>query len=211
MGRKMNKNPSFKYENLLWKKGLSRIAGLDEVGRGAFAGPLVAAAVILPKNFRVNGIRDSKLLASKTREILSKYIIENALSYSISEIKLDFINKNGVGKATHKAFLDCLAKIKFDFVLVDGFKINDFDVSKQKHIVHGDNISVSIAAASILAKVYRDNLMKKLHLKYPEYNFLQNKGYGTKFHREALKKYGICEIHRTSFNLGTFLSTPGGI
>lgn len=202
----MNKNPSFKHEKFLWKKGLNRIVGLDEVGRGAFAGPLVAAAVILPKNFKTNGIRDSKLLASKTREALSNYIIENALSYSISEIKLDFINKYGVGKATHKAFLECLAKIKFDFVLVDGFKINNFDESKQKHIIHGDNISISIAAASIIAKVYRDNLMKKLDLKYPEYNFLQNKGYGTKEHREALKNYGLCSIHRTSFNLGKFLS-----
>jgi ribonuclease HII len=205
-----NKKPSFKEERKLWNKGFNFVAGVDEVGRGAFAGPLVAAAVILPKNFKRNGIKDSKLLTPRQREILSKYIIENALCYSISEIDVYFINKFRVGKATHRAFKDCLKKLKgnFDFVLVDGFEIKNFNSNKQKAIVGGDNLSVSIAAASIIAKVYRDNLMKKLHLKYPKYNFFQNKGYGTKFHREALRIYGLSKIHRTSFNLEKFLSTP---
>ena len=202
----MNKNPSFKYEKLLWKKNILRIAGVDEVGRGAFAGPLIAASVILPKNFKQNGIKDSKLLTPKKREILSKYIIENSLAYSIAKVDVSSIDKFGVGNATHKAFKDCLKKVKFDFVLVDGFKIKDFDNALQKPIIHGDNISISIAAASIIAKVYRDNLMRKLHKKYPQYNFLENKGYGTKFHREALRKHGLSKIHRTSFKLDKFLS-----
>jgi ribonuclease HII len=203
----MNKNPSFKHEQLLWKINILRVAGVDEVGRGAFAGPLVAAAVILPKGFKINGIRDSKLLTPAKREILSKYILENSIAYSISEVNLSFINKFGVGEATHKAFRNCLQalKDKFDFVLVDGFRIKNFDQDLQKAIIHGDNISVSIAAASIIAKVYRDSLMIKLHKKYPQYNFSKNKGYGTKFHRDALKKYGLCTIHRSSFNLTKFL------
>ncbi len=204
----MNKKPSFKYEKLLRKKGYKFIAGLDEVGRGAFAGPLVAAAVILPEKFRINGIKDSKLLTSNKREELSSYILKNSVAYAISEVNLIYINKYGIGKATELAFLNCLKNLenKFDFVLVDGYGIKKYNKNLQKGIIHGDNISVSIAAASIIAKVYRDNLMIKLHEKYPNYNFLKNKGYGTKFHRQALKRYGISKIHRTSFNLQKFLN-----
>ena len=202
-----NKNPSFKQEQKLWNNELNYIAGVDEVGRGAFAGPLVAAAVILPKNFKRKGIRDSKLLTPDLRETLSKYVIENALFYSISEVNVHFINQFGVGEATQKAFRKCLKNLKqsFDFVLVDGFKIKGFDDNRQKAIIHGDNLSISIAAASIIAKVYRDNLMRKLHKNFPEYNFYANKGYGTKFHRAALKQYGLSNEHRTSFNLSKFL------
>lgn len=204
---KTTKIPSFKFEKLLWKKGLNLVVGLDEVGRGAFAGPLVAAAVILQKNFKTNGIKDSKLLLPGKREKLNKYILKNALHYSIIEISVKFINLYGVGRATEKALLDSIKKLdeKYDFVLVDGYKLKNFDDNLQKGIIKGDSISVSIAAASIIAKVYRDNLMRKLHNKYPEYNFLENKGYGTKFHREALKKYGLSKIHRTSFNLKKYL------
>lgn len=205
---KQNKNPSFKQERLLWNKGIINVAGVDEVGRGAFAGPLVAAAVILPQGFEINGINDSKVLKPQKREELSKYIIKNALQYSISEIDVEYINTYGVGKATQKGLIDSIEKLnkKYDFILVDGYKLKDFDDKLQKGIIHGDSISVSIAAASIIAKVYRDNIMKKLHDKFPEYNFLKNKGYGTKFHRDALKKYGLCKMHRTSFNLQKFLS-----
>lgn len=203
----MTKKPSFKEENLLWNQGYNFVAGVDEVGRGAFAGPLVAASVILHKNFNPKGIRDSKLLSAKKRDELSKYIIENALAYCISEVDILFINKNGVGQATQQAFENCLENIsqQCDFALIDGFKIKNRKDHLQKAIIGGDNISVSIAAASIIAKVYRDNLMQKLHLDFPEYNFFENKGYGTKFHRDALKTYGLSEIHRTSFDLSKFL------
>jgi len=203
----MSKNPSFRHEKLLWKKGYKQIVGLDEVGRGAFAGPLVAAAVILPKKFKSKGIKDSKLLTPMKRELFSKYIIKNVLNYSISEVSINYINKHGVGEATHKAFRDCLKRLKdnFDFVLVDGFKIKGVEENRQEGIIHGDRISVSIAAASIIAKVYRDNLMVKLHRRYPLYNFAKNKGYGTKFHRQAIKNFGLCKIHRKSFDLKKFL------
>lgn len=204
---KTNKKPSFKFEKLLWDQGFDKVIGIDEVGRGAFAGPLVAAAVILPKGFKANGIRDSKLLSPSKREIYSEYITQNALYYAVAEIDIQFINKHGVGNATHQAFRECIEKLKskFDFVLVDGFKIKDFDTNLQKAIIHGDNLSVSIAAASIIAKVHRDNLMINLHKKYPEYNFKQNKGYGTKQHRNSLKKHGLSRLHRTSFNLNKYL------
>lgn len=198
--------PSFKKEQVLWNQGLKAVVGIDEVGRGAFAGPLVAAAVILPKNFNIEGINDSKLLNPLKRGILSKYILKTALTYTISEVSVEYINEYGIGKANDKAFLDCINKLNhFDHVLVDGYKLKNFDNNKQTGIIHGDSISISIAAASIIAKVHRDNLMITLHDKYPEYNFFQNKGYGTKQHRNALKKYGISKIHRTSFNLKKFL------
>jgi len=194
--------PSFKFELPFWEKGFNNVIGLDEVGRGAFAGPLVAAAVILPTNFKANGIIDSKLLSAQKREELSKYIIENAINYYVSEISVEYINEHGIGKANNTAFLDCINNfINIDHILVDGFKIKDFEDNKQTAIVHGDSISVSIAAASIIAKVYRDNLMVNFHNKYPEYNFLENKGYGTKLHREAIRKQGLSKIHRTSFKL----------
>ncbi len=202
----MNKNPTFKFEKLLWNQGLEFVAGIDEVGRGAFAGPVVAASVILPKNFKINGIKDSKLLNFKKRRKLSEYIKKNASYFVISRVNVNYINKFGVGKATEKAFLNCIKKLnKFDFLLVDGYKIKKFDTNKQYGIIHGDSLSVSIAAASIIAKVHRDSLMIKLHEKFPEYNFFENKGYGTKYHREALKKYGLSKFHRTSFNLNKFL------
>lgn len=207
MKKIMNKKPSFKEEQLLWDRGILNIAGVDEVGRGAFAGPLVAASVILPKKFKAYEIKDSKLLTQKQREEFSEYIKNESMYYSISEVNINFINKFGVGKATQKAFELCLENLKqkFEFVLVDGFKVKKIKDDCQKAIIHGDNISVSIAAASIIAKVYRDNIMINLHKDYPMYNFLENKGYGTKFHREALKNHGISKAHRTSFNLKKYL------
>ena len=202
----MNKNPSFKFEKLLWDKGLEFIAGIDEVGKGAFAGPVVTAAVVLPKNFKINGIKDSKLLNFKKRKVLSEYIRENASYFVISKVNVNYINKFGIGKATEKAFLNCINKLnKFDFLLVDGYKIKKYNSDNQIGIIHGDSLSVSIAAASIIAKDYRDKLMIKLHKKYPEYNFLENKGYGTKKHIKAIGKFGLISEHRTSFKLGRFI------
>lgn len=201
-------HPTFNEEEILWQKGINFVAGVDEVGRGAFAGPLVAAAVILPKKFKINGINDSKLLTPKHRETLSEYIKSFAVSFYISEISVDYINKFGVGIANQKAFLECVKNIKqkTDFVLVDGFEIDAYDKKLQKAIIKGDQKSISIAAASILAKVYRDNLMTNVDKTFPQYGFAKHKGYGTKMHQEAIQRHGLCIQHRTSFNLSRFFT-----
>lgn len=200
--------PSFDQESLYWQQGYQHIAGVDEVGRGAFAGPVVAAAVILPKVFpRIDEINDSKVLSPRKREELSLIIKEYALSYAISEISVPFINKVGIGKASQMAFRKAIKQLHLqpDFIFVDAFYIQHLTKKKQKPIIHGDSISLSIAAASIIAKVYRDQLMTDLALKYTNYQFDIHKGYGTKRHQEALKVFGLSKIHRTSFNLDKFI------
>lgn len=200
--------PSFKEEVLLWQQGVKYIAGVDEVGRGCFAGPAVAAAVILPKDFDTKiGVNDSKLLSAPKRKMLSEYIKKNAVSYSIATVPVGVINEHGIGNAVQEAFYEAVNKlgIAAEYILVDAFYINDIDRKKQKAIIHGDRISLSIAAASIIAKVYRDRLMADYHNQFPQYNFSANKGYGTLRHRDALKKYGLSSLHRTSFNLARFL------
>lgn len=177
------------------------IAGIDEAGRGPLAGPVVCACVIMPLDDDkiIEGINDSKKLSEKKREKLYDKIIENALSYSIIEIDektIDSINILNATKLGMKKSLESLL-VTPDIVLIDAVKIDT--ITPQDNIIHGDALSYNIAAASILAKVHRDRLMKKLSLKYPEYNFAKHKGYGTKEHIEALKKFGKCEIHRESF------------
>jgi ribonuclease HII len=203
----MNK-PTFFEEQVLWQKGYKYIAGVDEVGRGCFAGPVVAAAVILPQDFSAsNEINDSKVLSPAKRLSLTQIIIKHALSYSIAKISVEVIGKIGIGKATQRAFFQAIKSLSSqpDFILIDAFYIHRLKKDIQKPIIHGDSLSVSIAAASIIAKVYRDNLMVKLHNKYPNYNFCQNKGYGTKEHRVAIKNFGLTPHHRTSFNLSKYL------
>lgn len=203
----MNK-PNFDEEKILWQKGLKHIAGVDEVGRGCFAGQVVAAAVILPEGFNATDeINDSKLLTAKKRNQLSEIIKKHALSFSIAEISVEIINKIGIGKASQQAFLLAVKtlSVKPDFILIDAFYIHNLNRENQKPIIHGDRKSISIAAASIIAKVYRDELMAKHHENYPQYEFHQNKGYGTLRHREAIKIYGLSDLHRTSFNLTKFL------
>lgn len=199
---------TFEYESKLWDNGISFIAGVDEVGRGCFAGPVVAAAVILPQGFnKTDKINDSKKLSPKVRIELDKIIREYAVSYAISEISVNVINSVGIGKAAQMAFVNAVSSlaIKPDHILIDAFMIQALKKSNQTAIIHGDSISISIAAASIIAKVYRDELMFNLHSQFEVYDFLSNKGYGTKKHREALAKYGLCELHRKSFNLEKFL------
>lgn len=206
----MNK-PTFDEENILWQQDIRNIAGVDEVGRGCFAGPVVAAAVILPINFNATDeINDSKLLSPKKRGELSPIIKKYSVSYSIAEISTEIINEVGIAKATQKAFYVAVSKlsVKPEYIFIDAFYIDNLDRRNQKPIVHGDRKSISIAAASIIAKVYRDGLMQKLHEKYPQYDFYQNKGYGTKKHREAIKKFGLCDLHRKSFDLAGYLSPP---
>lgn len=180
------------------------IAGVDEVGRGPFAGPIVAAAVILnlkcDNSDIILGINDSKKLNRNLRNELSKIIKEKAVSYSISEIDNHTIDKKGIGWSNNEVFrLSCQSlSVKPDLVLSDGYPIRNFNM-RNEFVVKGDTKSASIACASIIAKVYRDNLMIEYAKKYPNYDFEHNVGYGTKEHIAAIKTYGITDIHRRSF------------
>lgn len=201
--------PTFEYELKLWERGLQYIAGVDEVGRGCFAGPVVAAAVILPQHFSATDkIDDSKRLSPKIRKELATIIKKHAIAYTIAEISVSIINEIGIGKAAQQAFAKSVQGLKKepDHILIDAFTITGLPRKKQTPIIYGDSISISIAAASIIAKVYRDALMERMHNNYKVYDFFSNKGYGTKKHREAIGKYGLCDLHRTSFSLEKFLS-----
>jgi len=202
-------SPNFFEENYYWQNNIFHVLGLDEVGRGAFAGPIVAAGVIFKPNFSadfLSKINDSKLIKSNLREELSVLIKENSL-WSIQSVELDFINIYGIGKANIEVFKKVVAdlKSKIDdnkhFILADGF---NFDIPNSKAITKGDQKSLSIASASIIAKVFRDNLMREAGKTYERYGFDKNMGYGTLFHREAIKKHGLCEMHRKSFDLSKF-------
>lgn len=181
------------------------IAGVDEVGRGPLAGPIVSAAVVLDlqsigdKDI-ILGIKDSKKLSLTQREKLYDIIIEKATAYSISVIDNKEIDEKGIGWCNNEIFKQDILNlnIKPDYILCDGYAIKDFHIDSEA-IIKGDNKSASIACASILAKVYRDRLMFKYNEEFPEYDFINNVGYGTKKHIEALKEYGPCEIHRNSF------------
>lgn len=182
------------------------IAGIDEAGRGPLAGPLVCACVIMPKTDLIEDIDDSKKLSAKKRECLFDKITEKAIAYSIIEIDektIDEINILNATKLGMKKALEGLSVVP-ELVLTDAVRI-ETDIPQQ-NIIHGDGLSYNIAAASILAKVYRDRLMQKLSLSYPQYLFAQHKGYGTKQHIENLKKYGPCPHHRKTFikNFGDF-------
>ena len=196
--------PSLDVEKSLWKRGYKHIAGIDEVGRGSWAGPVVAAAVILPHDFKIpENFGDSKQLKPRQREKMTKVIKKTAVSWAIAEVPVLTINRLRIGKAIQIAFRKSLKDLheKADFVIVDAFHIKHVNRKNQKAIKKGDQKCVTIAAASIIAKVYRDDLMKKLSKKYPLYGFGRHKGYGTRYHQDAIKKFGFCQIHRTSYNL----------
>lgn len=187
------------YENKLYKEGFNFIAGIDEVGRGPLVGPVVTAAVIFPKDFNNEQINDSKKLNEKKREYLYNIIKENALSIGIGIVDNNRIDEINILNATNEAMIKAIKNltIKPDYLLIDAVKL-DIDI-KSDSIIKGDEKSLSIAAASIIAKVTRDRMMYDLDKKYPEYDFKNNKGYGTKSHIEAIKKYGILNEHRISF------------
>ena len=196
--------PSLDVEKSLWKRGYKHIAGIDEVGRGSWAGPVVAAAVILPRDFKIpENFGDSKQLKPRQREKMTKVIKKTAVSWAIAEVPVLTINRLRIGKAIQIAFRKSLKDLheKADFVIVDAFHIKHVNRKNQKAIKKGDQKCVTIAAASIIAKVYRDDLMKKLSKNYPLYGFGRHKGYGTRYHQDAIKKFGFCQIHRTSYNL----------
>lgn len=176
------------------------ICGVDEVGRGPLAGPVVAAAVILPKNCAILYLNDSKKLSDKKRRILSEEIKEKAVSYGIGVVSEKIIDEINILQATYLAMQEAVKNLSVrpDILLNDAVIIPKIEIEQVK-IVKGDSKSISIAAASIIAKVTRDDMMIELSKKYPEYGFERHKGYGTKAHYEALNKYGITEIHRLTY------------
>lgn len=187
------------FETELYNKGIKYIAGIDEVGRGPLVGPVVTAAVILPKDFYDERINDSKKLTEKKRELLYDVIMENAVSVGIGISSEDVIDEINILEATKKAMIDAVnnLSVKPEHLLIDAVKLN-IDIP-QTSIIKGDAKSESIAAASIVAKVTRDRMMVELDKKHPEYDFKHNKGYGTKKHIEAIEKYGILKEHRKTF------------
>lgn len=187
-------------EKELKKEGYKYIAGVDEAGRGPLCGPVVAASVILPDDCYIEGLNDSKKLSEKKREMLYDVIIEKALAWKVEMSDVDVIESINILNATKLAMKKAVEGLKItpDYVIIDGNQKIDIDI-KEETVVSGDSKSLSIAAASVLAKVTRDRLIRQLDKKYPEYGFAKHKGYGTKMHIEAIKKYGLCEIHRPSF------------
>ena len=190
----------YKFEDELLDKGFRNIAGIDEAGRGSLAGPVCIACCILPPFLRIDGINDSKQLTEKKREELYKIIIKQAIAYSVVFINENDIDELNIYQATKKGMLESLEKIsvKPDYVLIDAMPLGNISYPHEA-IIHGDALSASIAAASILAKVSRDHYMEKMDIKYPNYGFKKHKGYGTKNHLEAIEKYGPCKIHRKTF------------
>ena len=187
------------FENELYESGIKYIAGIDEVGRGPLVGPVVTAAVILPRDFYDERINDSKKLTEKKRELLYDVIMENAVSVGIGISSEDVIDDINILEATKKAMIEAInnLSVKPDHLLIDAVKLN-VDIP-QTSIIKGDAKSESIAAASIIAKVTRDRIMRQWDEIYPQYGFINHKGYGTAKHIEAIKEYGLCTIHRRSF------------
>lgn len=189
------------FEQQAISEGFRFIAGVDEVGRGCLAGAVVAAACILDLSKPLpEGLNDSKKISAKKREKLDAQIRENAIAFAIAQVEADEIDRINILQATKKAMKTAIENLTVaaDYLLIDAVELKDVKIP-QKAIIHGDAISVSIAAASILAKNYRDNLMAELDKVYPAYGFAKHVGYGTKAHFEALKIHGACEIHRKSF------------
>ena len=189
------------YEKDLISRGYEYICGIDEAGRGPLAGPVCAAAVILPNGLVIDGVNDSKKLSEKKRERLYNEIIESALAYSVQFVFQDVIDEINIRQATHAAMQNAVndLKIRPDILIVDGNDNIDFDNIGTLYIKKGDSLSQSIAAASILAKVTRDRYIVELSNDFPEYGLEKHKGYATKAHMEAIRKYGVKPIHRKTF------------
>ena len=188
------------YERNCRQSGAKAVAGLDEAGRGPLAGPVVAASVILPEGVFIKGLNDSKKLSPQKRDELYEIIQKEAVSVGVGivdEKSIDEVNILNATKLAMKAAIDSM-KVKPDFLLIDAVELEGLEI-KQKAIIRGDSLSASIAAASIVAKVTRDRIMEEMDKTYPEYGFCRHKGYGTEEHIDAIKKYGICPIHRISF------------
>lgn len=196
------------YEQKYYEKGMVLVAGVDEAGRGPLAGPVCVASVIMPQDNIIDEINDSKKLSEKKREKLYDQIIKTAICYHIELIDNNIIDEINILNATKLGMKKCIEGLEIvpEIAIIDAVKI-DTEIPTDS-VIKGDAISYNVAAASILAKVTRDRLMIDLDEKYPEYNFRKHKGYGTKEHIEALKKYGKCDIHRNSF-IGNFVGKNG--
>lgn len=196
----MSKQDMWLIENEYFAQGMQVVCGVDEAGRGPLAGPVCAAAVILPPNIHIEGLDDSKKLSDKRRRELVPIIKEVAISYGIAMVNNDVIDDINILQATFLAMEKALSQldVKPDIALIDGNREKNFGIPV-KTVVHGDSLSASIAAASVLAKVTRDDLMLELAKDYPQYGFDIHKGYGTKAHYEALRQHGPSPIHRMTF------------
>lgn len=196
-----NMNDLYQYENELYDKGLKYIGGVDEVGRGPLIGPVVTACVVLPKDFILDGLTDSKKLSEKKRESYYKYIIEHAISYATALCTPEEIDELNIYEASRVAMIRAIDRVRQDIplehVLIDAMPVN-IDIPTTS-IIKGDAKSISIAAASVVAKVTRDRMMYELDKKYPEYGFAKHKGYPTKKHIEAINKYGLIEGYRKTY------------
>jgi ribonuclease HII len=188
------------FEKMYYGRGYQKIAGVDEVGRGPLAGPVVAAAVVLPRAGIGPQLFDSKQISSKKREELYFSILKEALGVGVGVVGQEEIDRINIFQATLKAMALAIGNLSPspDFILIDGLQGITLPIP-QKPIRKGDQLSNSIAAASIIAKVTRDRMMLECHQKYPQYNFARHKGYGTKEHRSAIEKFGVCELHRKTF------------
>ena len=197
------------YERGLWEAGYDLVAGIDEVGRGPLAGPVVAAAVILPKECKIEGVNDSKKLSAKKREDLYDIILEKAVSYGIGVVSNERIDEINILQATYEAMREALSQLKpkAEYILADAVTIPMVS-TPQRGIIKGDAKSMSIGAASIVAKVYRDRMMEAYEEVYPGYGFASNKGYGAAEHIEGIRKQGITPIHRKTF-VKNFLPQDG--
>lgn len=190
---------NLKYEKELYKENITLIAGVDEVGRGPLCGPVVACACILPPNYQLVGLTDSKKISEKKREQLYEILIKDAISYGIGIVDADVIDEINIYEATKVAMKKAISnlKIKPEHVLIDAMKL-ELNIPSTS-IIKGDLYSISISAASVIAKVTRDKMMIDLDKKYPEYGFKNHKGYGTKAHIEAVKKNGVLSFYRKTY------------
>lgn len=188
----------FAFERAAWSKGFTRVAGVDEVGRGPLVGPVVAAAVILDGSVDWSGIDDSKKLSEAKRDYFYEKITTHAIAWHVGVVAPDVIDTVNILNATKLAMKQAINPLSSDYLLIDAVRLTDIPI-EQEAIIKGDARSASIAAASIVAKVTRDRYMKTLHLEHPQYDFENNKGYGTPAHYAAIRKYGLIEEHRRSF------------
>ncbi len=195
-------NDLYKYENELYNSGINFIGGVDEVGRGPLIGDVVAACVVLPRDFVLDGLTDSKKLSEKKRDAFYNYIINNCVAYGIGYVHADEIDKINIYEASRKAMMESISivrkKINLEHVLVDAMPLPDLDINSTS-IIKGDAKSISIAAASVVAKVTRDRMMYELDKIYPMYGFASHKGYPTKKHIEAINKYGLIDGYRKTY------------